>query len=522
MAGAHTAALRVEQVSKRFAAVRALTDVSVAFEPGAVTAVLGENGAGKSTLIRVCSGEHLPDEGRLLVDDSELTLRTPIEANRNGIAVVHQEPQLVAEASIAENIFLSRLGDERAVQPHRRRALEKEARALLKELSLDTDLPDPAVVSRKLSAAERQLVEIARALATRPRVLFLDEPNSSLTRRETDRLFAIVHRLRDEGVAVVLVSHRLGEVYEIADKIVILRDGRHVGEGTPQEIPTARAIELMAGKRLEAVEGLDTEPAAPGAVVLRLVGVRGERFRDVDMTVRAGEIVGMAGLVGAGRTEIAQAVVGLDPLLGGSVEVNGRRVRISSPQDALRAGISFISEERRTSVFHGQDVAFNLTSSIVNRFGRLGFYGRRSELRFAREKAGEHGVKTAAIDAPITSLSGGNQQKVLIARALASDPSLIILDEPTRGVDVGTKAEIYRLLRRLAHDRGLAVWFISSEMDEILSLADRIVVVHDGRIVDDQPRGPEAATIVAAALGERVEDAGAALLSTDSSSGGPS
>jgi ABC-type sugar transport system ATPase subunit len=229
----------------------------------------------------------------------------------------------------------------------------------------------------------------------------------------------------------------------------------------------------------------------------------------------------MAGLVGAGRTEIAQAVVGLDPLLGGTVEVNGKRVRISSPRDALGAGISFISEERRTSVFHGQDVAFNLTSSIVDRFGKLGFYGRRSELRFAREKAAEHGVKAATIDAPITSLSGGNQQKVLIARALASDPSLIILDEPTRGVDVGTKAEIYRMLRRLAHDRGLAVWFISSEMDEILSLADRIVVVHDGRIVDDQPRGPEAATIVASALGERVENAGAALLSTESS-GGPS
>ena len=519
MSGAPTAALRVERVSKRFAAVRALTDVSVSFMPGAVTAVLGENGAGKSTLIRVCSGEHLPDEGRLLVDGQPLELRTPIEANRRGIAVVHQEPQLVAEASVAENVFLSRLGDERAVAPHRRRALIAEARTLLAELGLAEELPDPARICRDLSAAERQLVEIARALATRPRVLFLDEPNSSLTRRETDRLFAIVHRLRDEGVAVVLVSHRLGEVYEISDRIVILRDGRHVGEGSPQEIPTERAIELMAGKRLEAVEGLEAGAAEPGRVVLQLRGLRGERFRDVDLTVRAGEIVGMAGLVGAGRTEIAQAVVGLDPIEGGEVEVLGRRVRIASPQDALRAGISFISEERRTSVFHGQDVAFNLTSSIVHRFGRLGFYGRRRELRFARERAAEHGVKTASIDAPITSLSGGNQQKVLIARALASDPSLIILDEPTRGVDVGTKAEIYRMLRRLAHDRGLAVWFISSEMDEILSLADRVVVVHDGRIVDDMPRGPEAATIVASALGERVEDAGAALLSTDSPGG---
>ena len=522
MSGAPTAALRVERVSKRFAAVRALTDVSVEFEPGAVTAVLGENGAGKSTLIRVCSGEHLPDEGRLLDGAGErLELRTPIEANRHGIAVVHQEPQLVGEASIAENVFLSRLGEARATSGHHRRALVAEARELLAELGLADELPDPARSCRDLSAAARQLVEIARALATRPRVLFLDEPNSSLTRRETDRLFAIVHRLRAEGVAVVLVSHRLGEVYEISDRIVILRDGQHVATGSPQEIPTERAIELMAGRRLEAASSLDAAPAEPGRVVLELKGLSGERFRDVDLTVRAGEIVGMAGLVGAGRTEIAQAVVGIDGVTGGTIEVLGKRVRIASPQAALRAGISFISEERRTSVFHGQDVAFNLTSSVVGRFGRFGLFGRRRLLRFARERAQEHGVKTASIDAPITSLSGGNQQKVLIARALASDPALIVLDEPTRGVDVGTKAEIYRMLRKLAHDRGLAVWFISSEMDEILSLADRIVVVHDGTIVDDMPRGPGAATVVASALGERVEDAGAALLSTDSS-GGPS
>lgn len=519
MSGAPTAALRVERVSKRFAAVRALSDVSVSFMPGIVTAVLGENGAGKSTLIRICSGEHLPDEGRLLADGEPLVLRTPIEANRNGIAVVHQEPQLVGEASVAENIFLSRLGDTSALRPHHRRALVAEARALLEDLELTAELPDPARPCRDLSAAERQLVEIARALATRPRVLFLDEPNSSLTRRETDRLFAIVRRLRDEGVAVVLVSHRLGEVYEISDRIVILRDGQHVGEGTPEEIPIARAIELMAGKRLEAAERVDAPPAPRGREVLRLRGLTGERFRDVDFVVHAGEIVGMAGLVGAGRTEIAQAVVGLDPIVSGTVEVHGRPVRITSTQAALDAGISFISEERRTSVFHGQTVAFNLTASIVERFGRFGFYRHRAERRYAREKVAEHGVKTASVDAPIASLSGGNQQKVLIARALASEPALIVLDEPTRGVDVGTKAEIYRMLRTLAHERGLAVWFISSEMDEILSLADRIVVVHDGRIVDDLPRGPEAATVVAAALGERVENAGAALLSTDSSGG---
>jgi ABC-type sugar transport system ATPase subunit len=505
------AALQVDGVSKRFAAVHALTDVGVTFEGGRVTAVLGENGAGKSTLIRLCSGEHLPDTGQVLIGGEPAVLRSPIEATRRGIAVVHQEPQLVAEMTIAENIFLTRLGDRRGASAHRTRALTAEARELLARIGLQDELPNVGRLCRNLSAAERQLVEIARALAGAPRVLFLDEPNSSLTRRETDRLFSIVRRLRDEGVAVVLVSHRLGEVYEVSDHIVVLRDGRKVGEGSPEDQPTAKAIELMAGERLQAAAALEDAPDRSvdvGAVpVLSLRGVTGGRFADVDLDIHAGEIVGMSGLVGAGRTEIAQAVVGADPVLGGTLLLNGRPVRFSSPRQALRAGVAFISEERRTSVFYGQAVRFNLTSTVLERFGRAGFFSRRRQGAFARSAADSFGVKAAGIEAPIRSLSGGNQQKVLLARALAANPKLIILDEPTRGVDVGTKAEIYRLLRRLAHEDGLAVWFISSELDEVLQLADRIVVIREGRLVDDLPRGPQAARVVASALGERLADA---------------
>jgi ABC-type sugar transport system ATPase subunit len=513
------AVLRVEGVSKRFAAVQALTDVSVAFEAGRVTAVLGENGAGKSTLIRVCSGEYPPDAGQVLANGQPVQMRSPIEATRLGIAVVHQEPQLVAGRTVAENIFLARLGDRPALSLHRRQSLITEARALLRRVGLEDDLPWPERPCRALSAAQRQMVEFARALAGDPRVLFLDEPNSSLTRRETDRLFAIVRRLRDQGVALVLVSHRLGEVYEIADYIIVLRDGRKVGEGSPDALPTARAIELMAGERLATAIGLAATPAAAAGErgrssvpVLSVRGATGVAFADVDLDVHAGEIVGMAGLVGAGRTEIARAIIGADPLLAGEVLLKGQPMTFRTPRQALRAGIAFIGEERRTTVFYGQDVRFNLTCGVIERFGRFGFFSRGRQTRFATGKADFLGVRSAGVDAPIRSLSGGNQQKVLLGRALAADPVLMILDEPTRGVDVRTKADMYRLLRRLAHEDGMAIWFISSELDEVLQLADRIVVIREGRVADNLPRGPQAARVVASALGESIKDAAATHL----------
>ena len=513
-------ALEVVSVDKSFGSVHALSDVSMRFRRGAVTALLGENGAGKSTLIRVCSGVHQPDRGEVLVAGSPVRLAGSLAAKAMGIAVVHQEPQLVTQMTVAENIFLARLGSRSGSALHRGGALVGEAKALLASLGLENDLPDLGGRCTGLSAAERQLVEIARALAADPHVLFLDEPNSSLTRKETDRLFDIVRRLRDRGTAVVLVSHRLGEVYEIADEVIVMRDGRKVGEGPVAALPKARAIQLMAGERLKAaldIAEAEARPApkADAVPVLSVQKASGLAFSDVSFDIHAGEIVGMAGLVGSGRTEIIRAIIGADPLTGGAVSLNGRRVRFSSPRDALKGGIAFISEERRTSVFYGHDIAFNLTSNVLDHFGSFGFFSDRKRRAFAQASADEIGVKAETVDVPIRTLSGGNQQKVLLARALASTPSLVILDEPTRGVDVRTKADMYRLIRSLAHERGLAVWFVSSELDEILQLADRIVVVRGGTIADSLARGPEAARVVASALGEKIEDAGATALASD-------
>ena len=507
-----TDALSVADLGKSFGAVQALKDVTLSFRYGEVTALLGENGAGKSTLIRLCSGEHQPTTGKVAIDGQVQELANPLAATALGIAVVHQEPQLVSAMTIAENIFLARLGGNAAVAAHRPGALVREARTLLAEIGLSDAFADLSMKCAGLSAAERQLVEIARALAAKPKVLFLDEPNSSLTRRETDRLFGIVRLLREQGVAVVLVSHRLGEVYEISDRVIVMRDGSKVGEGTVGDLPKARAIRLMAGERLVEQAAKDETKAAreidPKAVpVLRVRGAGGIAFSDVDIDIHAGEIVGMAGLVGSGRTEIVRGVLGADPLYSGSIELNGHPVRLRTLRDAVKHGISFISEERRTSVFYGHDIGFNLTSNVLGRFGRLGFFSQRRRMRFAQERADRVGVKAESVATPIRALSGGNQQKVLLARALASNPSLLILDEPTRGVDVRTKAEMYALIRNLAHVEGLAVWFISSEMDEILHLADRVVVVREGRIVDNIAKGPQAAQVVASALGEKAEDA---------------
>jgi ABC-type sugar transport system ATPase subunit len=512
-------ALEVVSVDKRFGSVHALSDVSMRFRRGRVTALLGENGAGKSTLIRVCSGVHQPDSGEVLVSGRVERIPGSLAAKRMGIAVVHQEPQLVTQMTVAENIFLARLGSRAGTAIHHRAGLVAEAEKLLASLGLDKELPDLGGRCAGLSAAERQLVEIARALAADPHVLFLDEPNSSLTRKETDRLFDIVRRLRDRGTAVVLVSHRLGEVYEISDEVIVMRDGRKVGEGSVDALPKQKAIQLMAGERLKAALDIaeSATPKAPPAGAVPVLSVRnasGLAFSDVSFDIHAGEIVGMAGLVGSGRTEIIRAIIGADPLFGGDIRLQGKSVRFGSPRSALRGGIAFITEERRTSVFYGHSISFNLTSNVLEQFGRFGFFSERKRRAFAQKSADAIGVKADNVDVGIRTLSGGNQQKVLLARALASNPSLLILDEPTRGVDVRTKADMYRQIRTLAHEQGLAVWFVSSELDEILQLADRIVVVRGGEIADSLARGPEAARVVASALGEKIEDAATTVLAS--------
>ncbi|MGC4891240.1 sugar ABC transporter ATP-binding protein [Micromonospora sp. DT227] len=500
-----SAALVAAGLTKSFGAVRALRDVSLEFPAGQVTGLLGENGAGKSTLIRLCSGQMQADSGRLVLDGREVSFGSPLEAIAAGVVVVNQEPLLIGELTIADNLFLYDLGERPAYGLAQRGRNVQRARELLARLQMADYLPDPATICRDLSAASRQMVDIVRALSRQPRVLFLDEPNSSLTHEESERLFAVMGRLRDEGVAVVLVSHRLAEVYSIVDNVIVLRDGTFVAAGPPAEIDQQRAVALMAGERKTKVVSevvADRAPAPRQAeVALELAGLTGEGFTDVGFAVRKGEIVGMAGLVGAGRTEIAEAVVGLRPISRGGISLGGRRVYIGNPGRAQRLGVAYVAEERRTEVFHAQDVGYNLVVRILSNLGRLGWVSGRRAAAQARELAQRFGVKAASTEAPITSLSGGNQQKVLLARALAARPRVLILDEPTRGVDVGTKAEIYAALRALAHDEGLAVWFISSELEEVVELADRVVVIRNGRLTLDAPNTAGPTPIVAAAMG---------------------
>lgn len=499
------AALAVAGMAKSFGPVKAVRDVTLSFPAGAVTGLLGENGAGKSTLIRLCSGEMQPDRGVLTLGGTDVTFASPLAAVAAGVVVVHQEPLLVGELTIADNLFLYDLGERPAYAAARRGDNVRRARELLDRLDMAAYLPDPATPCRDLSAASRQMVDIVRALSRDPKVLFLDEPNSSLTHEESERLFTVVERLRDEGVAVVLVSHRLAEVFSIVDHVIVLRDGTFVASGDPQEIDQSRAVDLMAGERKRAVveeviadreRSIDTARPA-----LEVSGLSGDGFSDVDFVIRRGEIVGMAGLVGAGRTEIAEAVIGLRRIRRGSIRIGGKSVRISGPGKAQKLGIAYVAEERRTEVFHAQTVGYNLTVRILDRLGRFGLVSGRRAKRAARDLTERYGVKTASTDSLITSLSGGNQQKVLLARALAARPEVLILDEPTRGVDVGTKAEIYATLRRLAHAEQLAVWFISSELEEVVELADRVVVVRQGRITRDSPNDAGPNPIVAAAMG---------------------
>ncbi|WP_433206158.1 sugar ABC transporter ATP-binding protein [Dactylosporangium sp. CS-047395] len=499
------AALAVAGLAKSFGPVRALRDVSLAFPAGQVTGLLGENGAGKSTLIRLCSGEMRPDRGELTLAGQEVSFGSPLEAIAAGVVVVHQEPLLISELTIADNLFLYDLGERPAYAAARRGENVTRARDLLRRLDMTDYLPDPATLCRDLSAASRQMVDIVRALSRRPKVLFLDEPNSSLTHEESERLFSVVRRLRSDGVAVVLVSHRLAEVYSIVDHVIVLRDGTFVAAGDPRELHEQRAVELMAGERKRAVVAQTVAErrtlSDSAEVALELRGLSGEGFTDVSFALRRGEILGMSGLVGAGRTEIAEAVIGARRITGGQVLVGGRPARIPGPGRAQRLGIAYVAEERRTEVFHAQTVGYNLTVRILSTLGPLGWVSAGRTNAAARDLTRRFGVKTASTEAPITSLSGGNQQKVLLARALAAKPRVLILDEPTRGVDVGTKAEIYATLRELAHTEGLAVWFISSELEEVVELADRVVVVRQGRLTLDAPNTAGPQPIVAAAMG---------------------
>jgi ribose transport system ATP-binding protein len=478
--------LSMRGIVKSFPGVRALRGVDVELRGGEVLALLGENGAGKSTLIKILAGAHRPDAGSILVNGEPAHFSSPLDARRAGIAVIYQEFQLVPTLTAVENIFLGR-------EPARAGfVLRSEERRRAEELFARIGVPiDLDVPCRALTVAQQQVVEIARALSQDARLVVMDEPSATLTPQEVERLFAIVRDLRAKGIGIIYISHRLDEVFAIADRVQVLRDGegidcRPIGDVTRDEL-----IRLMVGRRLE--EEFPKRSVALGPPRLRVKNLtRGRKVRDVSFEIRQGEVLGLTGLVGAGRTETARAIFGADRLESGLIELDGRGLDIRSPRDAIAAGIALLTEDRKAQgLVLAQSVRENFALPNLERFSSWGFVLRRDEREALNQRVAELRIRLASSEVPAGTLSGGNQQKVVLAKWLQRNCEVLLFDEPTRGIDVGAKVEIYRLINDLAA-AGKAILLISSELPEVLGMSDRILVMHEGRLTGEITDVPNA------------------------------
>ena len=527
------ALLQLTSIAKSFGAVRALKGVSFDLQAGEIHALLGENGAGKSTLIKIITGAHRPDSGTIHIDGKEVQNLTPAAAHRLGIACIYQQPALFPDLTVAENIGM-RLEAPRAFRRIDWRARRTKADQLLRRIGADIS-PDREI--RDLSMPEQQLVEIACALGAGARIVIMDEPTASLTQKEVELLFGVVRELRASRVGVIYISHRLEEIFALADRVTVLRDGESVGTralGSSRRESAANStggdergelgstgglesggltsaatvtesdlIQLMVGREVSHIH--PPAEGAPGKVTLSLkqLGCSVSGMHGITLDVRAGEIVGLAGLVGAGRTELARVLFGLTPADTGEILLCGQRITIRSPQEAIAHGIAYVPEDRRRhGVILDLPIAQNMTMAVHRRLFPRGWLRLGAERDLATNFIRDLGVKTSSPDAPGASLSGGNQQKVALARWLATKPRLLILDEPTQGVDVGAKSEIHKIIRGLAKE-GVAVLLISSDLPEVLGMSDRIAVMRGGTIVAQLPGRSKAQEVMTAALGQQ-------------------
>jgi ABC-type sugar transport system ATPase subunit len=486
--------LEIQSVSKRFPGVRALHNVSFALAAGEVHALIGENGAGKSTLMKILSGVYTDYDGALLLDGQPLHLAGPRDAQQRGIAIIHQELNLIPELTVAENIFLGR-EPKTAAGLLDTAQMERESRALLDRLMLPIPVDRPV---KSLRVGEQQLVEVAKALSLDARLLILDEPTSALSQAEIERLFTIVDALRAQGVTMIYISHKLDEIFRIADRVTVLRDGEWIGTLPITEADAPALIRMMVGRSLSDL--FPKEVAEEGDEALRvehlslLAGGRGRTLSDISFSVRRGEIVGVAGLMGAGRTELLETLFGVHPRqrVRGRVVLDGQERRIASPADAIRAGLAFVTEDRKTqSLVLKLSVAHNLTLAALGQYLHLNIIRQRAENAAVQRSIEQLRIKTPTAATEVDKLSGGNQQKVVLAKCLLTRPRVLLLDEPTRGIDIGAKAEIYAIISRLAGD-GAAVVMASSELPELLAMCDRILVLCEGRLTAELTR--EAAT----------------------------
>ncbi len=496
----------MEGITKRFPGVLALQNVSLRVGRGEVHALVGENGAGKSTLIKILTGAYKRDSGTITFDGRAVEFQSPQQAQANGLSTIYQEVNLVPFRSVSENIFMGREPRRFGFLDWRR--MNTEASAILERLGLHVDVTQPLM---NLNVAIQQMVAIARAVSFQSKLVVMDEPTSSLDDHEVETLFEVIRQLKAEGVSVIFITHRLDELYAVCDRVTIMRDGRTVDERPMQGITKLELVARMLGKDINEVRRAgqtgfgEAVHEARGEVLAAENLKRGRALQDASVSVRAGEIVGLAGLLGSGRTETARVIFGADAPQSGQVQIEGKPVKFDSPADAIRAGIGFCSEDRKTEgIVPYMSVRENLTLALLPHLARYGVVEREKQEQIVDQFIKRLGIKTAGPDQPIRELSGGNQQKVLLARWLALNPRLLILDEPTRGIDVGAKGEIQALIDELARG-GLGVLMITSEIEELTEGCDRVVVLRDGRTVAELPHEEVSQAAIMAAMAHGAE-----------------
>lgn len=495
--------LTARAITKSFGAVNVLHEVDFDLRPGEVHTIMGENGAGKSTLLKILGGIHQPDAGAIEIEGAEATIANPHAAQQLGIALIHQEPLTFPDLDVAENIFLGHSGSRwplfSLVRWGQRYA---EAGRLLRELGVTLN---PRAKVFGLSIADQQMVEMAGALAQRARILLMDEPTASLTPDEVKQLFGIVRRLRDQGTAIVFISHRLEEVFDISDRITVLRDGEFVATRRREETNVEEIIRMMVGRPLSALYQM--KPSTPGEPLLEVRDFgRGRRFDGISFEVRAGEILGLAGLVGAGRTDVARSLFGIAPADRGKMLVDGREVVVRRPADAIRLGMALVPEDRQAhGLFPPFTIAENVGAASLRSLFPAGWIRRQREVDIAETYRGSLRIASRDFSQRASELSGGNQQKVVLAKWLQTQPRILILDEPTRGIDIGAKQEVHHLMSELTR-QGKAILLISSDLPEVLAMSDRIIVLREGRITGELSRAEATAEKVMAAATGQTED----------------
>jgi len=479
--------LEMRNVSKAFPGVQALDNAQLKLRPGTVHALMGENGAGKSTLMKCMFGIYKMDEGEIIYEGKPVHIDNPLQALNLGIAMVHQELQPITERSVAENIYVGRYPTKKvlgAIPVIDHETMYRNTEALLEKVHMDFD---PKQRLGSLSVSQMQLVEIAKAVSADCKVLILDEPTSSLSQREVEALFRIIRDLRDEGVSIVYISHKMDEILRISDEVTIMRDGKYIGTWDSQDLTTDKIITHMVGRELTNL--YPPRENVPGEVVFEVrnfTSINPRSFRDISFSLRKGEVLGVAGLVGAQRTELMEGIFGVRSTDHGTVTYKGKELRISRPRDAIQRSIAMLTEDRRaTGIFGVLPVADNVSIASLDRYLEMGLFLNDSKIeQLVQDNVAKLSIKTPSTKTLISSLSGGNQQKVLISRWLANDPDILILDEPTRGIDVGAKYEIYTIIASLAK-QGKSIIMISSELPELIGMADRILVMCDGRLTGE-------------------------------------